>query len=302
MKLLIADPTDSEAISYLKNHNIEVTYQPEISADNLFSQITNYDALMVRSRTKVTKDVISQAKKLKVVARIGSGCDNIDIKACQEKNMTVVNAPDVNSESVVELTTGLIITYLRDLSRVITSMKEGKWLKNELWGEEISGKTVGILGYGHVGKRVAKIMETFGANILIHSRNYQTATLSEIFSKSDIVTVHLSLNSETEGCITQSLLSLMKPTALFVNLARAQLVNEDAFYGILKDKKIAGAILDVFWQEPLPPDSRWRTLPNVILTPHIGAATFEALKRASLTVAEDIVNVLKGEKPQNPVI
>ncbi len=302
MNILIADPTDSEAISYLKNHNIEVTYQPEISADNLFSQITNYDALMVRSRTKVTKQVIENGINLKVVARIGSGYDNIDVVACRSKNVTVVNAPDANSQAVAELTLCLIIAFLRRLPKAINSMKEGLWIKNEIWGEEINGQTVGILGYGHIGKKVANTMQAFGANVLIHSRNFQTASLREIFSQSDIVTVHLTLNDETRGCITQSLLSEMKQTAIFVNLARAQLVDENALYETLLNKKIKGAILDVYWQEPLPTDSKWRKLDNVILTPHVGAATHEALKRASLTVAQDIVNVLKGEKPQNPVI
>lgn len=301
MKVLVADPTNQKAISYIKDNSVEVSYQPQISPSQLTSQISNYDALMVRSRTKVTKDIIEKGKNLKVVARIGSGYDNIDVQSCREKNITVVNAPDANSAAVAEVEVGLIISYLRNLPKTITSMKEGLWLKNESWGEEINGKTVGILGYGHVGKKVANIMQAFGANVLIHSRNFQTASLREIFSRSDIVTIHLSLNDETRGCITQSLLSEMKQTALFVNLARAQLVDEGFLYKTLKQKKIKGAVLDVFWQEPLPADSRWRELDNVILTPHIGAATYEAHKKASLTVAMDVVRVLKEEKPVNSI-
>lgn len=301
MKVLVADPTNQEAISYFKDNSVEVSYQPQISPTDLTSHISDYDALMVRSRTKVTKDVITKGKNLKVVARIGSGYDNIDVQSCREKNITVVNAPDANSSAVAEIAAGLIISYLRNLPRTITSMKEGLWIKNEIWGEEICGKTVGVVGYGHVGKKVANILQAFGANVLINSRNFHNSSLREIFSRSDIVTIHLSLNDETRGCITQSLLSEMKQTALFVNLARAQLVDEEALYETLKQKKIKGAVLDVFWQEPLPSDSKWRKLDNVILTPHIGAATYEAHKKASLTAAMDVVRVLKGKKPVNSI-
>lgn len=302
MKVLIADPTSQEAISYLKENSIIVSYQPEVSPSDLISQISDYEGLMVRSRTKVTKEVIEHSEKLKVVARIGSGYDNIDLHSCHEKNIAVVNAPDANSQAVAEMTIGLVIAFLRDFPKVIDSMKNGLWIKNEMWGSEISGKTVGIIGYGHVGKRVAKIMESFGANVLINSKSYQTSTLDEIFAKSDIVTLHLSLNAGTKGCITKELIAQMKQSAILVNLARAELVDEKALFEMLKTNKIRGAILDVYWQEPLTSDSKWRKLDNVILTPHIGAATHEALKRASFTVAEDIVSVLKGEKPQNPVI
>ncbi len=296
MLTLIADPCDENAISYLRENHIDVLLKPAISPLELLKEIPKVDALLVRSRTKVTKEVIEKGVNLKVVARVGSGFDNIDIKVCREKGITVVNAPDANSQAVAELTVGLIISYLRELPRVFISMKEGKWIKNEIWGGELNGKTVGILGYGHVGKRVAKLLEAFGSNILIYDRSQQTATLREIFQKSDIVTLHLSLNSQTKGSITSELLSEMKRQAILVNLARGELVDEEALYEVLSQKKIKGAILDVYWSEPLPADSKWRQLDNVLLTPHIGAATKEALKRASLTVAEDVVRVLKGKK------
>ncbi|MBI4991112.1 hydroxyacid dehydrogenase [Candidatus Gottesmanbacteria bacterium] len=301
MLTLIADPCDEDAISFLRDNNIDILLKPAISPSLLLAEISKADALMVRSRTKVTKEVIEKGKNLKVVGRIGSGFDNIDVKTCREKGITIVNAPDANSQAVAELTVGLMIAYLRQLPRAITSMKESLWIKNEIWGQELSGKTIGILGYGHVGKRVEKILGAFGAKILIHSHKYQTATLREIFQKSDIITLHLSLNEKTRGCINKRLLSEMKSDSILVNLARGELIDEDALYETLSKKKIAGAILDVYWQEPLPPDSPWRKLNNVLLTPHIGAATKEALEKASITVAEDVVRVLKGEKPKNQV-
>lgn len=302
MKILVADPADPTALEYFQSQKIAFDYLPKITAEELTTVICNYDALMVRSRTKVTKDVLDCTKRLKVVARIGSGYDNIDIDTCQRKSISIVNAPDANSIAVAELTVGLIISFLREVPRAVLSMKEGLWIKDEIWGGEINGKTVGILGYGHVGKRVAHLLRAFGAKVLIHSRTYQTATLRGIFQKSDIVSVHMSLNKETKGFITAWLLSQMKATSIFANLSRGEIVDEDALYDTLKNKKIRGAILDVFWKEPLPSESRWRTLDNVLLTPHIGAASTDALKRASITVAEDIVRVLHGEKPHNHVI
>lgn len=301
MKVLISDPIAHEALEYLETKGVQYTYQPDTSADNLKDIISYYEALLVRSRTKVNRQIIESGKNLRVVARIGSGYDNIDIIACRQKNIVVVNAPDANSISVGELTVGLILSYLRDINRCVISMREGNWIKNEIWGEEIFGKTVGILGYGHVGKKVAKIFEALGANVLIQSRNYQTATYQEVFHKSDIVTIHLSLNSETKGCVSKWLIDKMKPSAILMNLSRGEIVDERALYNALLSNKIRGAILDVFWQEPLPSDSRWRKLPNVILTPHIGAATNEALRRASMTVSADVVRVLKGQKPENEV-
>ena len=302
MKVLIADRLDEKALYLFEEKNIAVDYKPEITPEALLAIIPSYDALIVRSRTKVTKEIIGKGSTLKVIGRAGSGVDNIDVKTAQEKNIIVVNTPDANAQAAAELTTCLITAYIRDLPKAFNSMKGGLWIKNDLWGSEIFGKTVGILGYGHVGKKVAKIMESLGAKVLIHSRSYQTTTLHDIFASADIVTIHLSLNNETKGCITKELLLQMKQTAILVNISRGELVDEEALYEILKNKKIKGAILDVFWQEPLPPDSKWRKLDNAMLTPHIGASTHEALERASLTVAEDIVNVLKGGKPQNPVL
>ncbi len=301
MKILIADPTDAVARERLKENNFDFDYIPDIMPDDLLSRIGAYEGLLVRSRTKVTQSVIGKATKLKVVARIGSGFDNIDIASCKEKKITVVNAPDANSMAVAELTVCLMIAALRQIPRAIESMRKGEWLKNELWGHELGSQTIGIIGYGYVGTKVDRLVSAFGAKTLIYSRSYQTATLGEIFEKSDIVSVHLALTPETKGLIGRKLFELMKPSAIFINISRGQITDEESLFGMLEGKKIACGILDVFPIEPLSPDSKWRKLPNVILTPHIGAATREALAKASMTVVEDTMAVLGGKKPKYKV-
>jgi len=302
MKILISDKITESALSLLKDSQIDFDYQPEVSFAELTASIPLYDALIVRSRTKVVKEIIDRGKNLKIIGRVGSGVDNIDTEAAQNKHIIVVNAPDANSEAVAELTIGLMLSLLRKLNRAFSSMKEGLWLKKELGGSELCGKTVGIVGYGHIGKKVARLVSAFGANVLVYSRSHQTCTKEELFKQSDIITFHLALNNETKGFINKELITLMKPTAFIINASRGEILDEETLYQMLAEKKIAGAALDVFWQEPLPVESRWRKLDNVILTPHIGASTKEALVRASITVLHDVINVLKGGKPQNQVL
>lgn len=302
MKVLICDPADIDAIKYLKKNGLKVDFRPDISASNLLSEVNNYQALLVRSRTKVTKDVIDRGKLLKVIGRIGSGYDNIDIEACKTRKISVINSPDANSQAVAELTVSLIISILRKTELAYRSMREGKWLKNEIWGHELAGKTVGILGYGYVGKRVAKLLRVFDVKLLIYSKNFSTATLEEIFSMSDIVTIHLVLNKHTENLVGINLLNKMKKDAYLINLSRGKIIDEEALYKVISTGKIAGAALDVYRQEPLPVDSKWRKLNNVLLTPHIGAATHEALAKASMTLTEDIVRIYTGKKPKYQVI
>lgn len=301
MKVLICDPIDTSVLEYFSRENIKYIYNPSIESNELSNCISEYNGLLVRSRTKVTSTVIEGGKKLQVVARIGTGYDNIDVTTCKKNNIIVVNAPDVNSTSVAELTIGLILSFLRDIPKSVMSMKEGKWIKEDVWGSELQGKTVGIVGFGHVGEKVARLLEAFGVTLLIYSRNYKKASLIEIFQKSDIITIHLSLNNQTEGCIGKELIDSMKPSAILVNLARGKIVEEESLYQALDKKKIFGAILDVFWSEPLDIDSRWRLLDNVMLTPHVGAATQEALRRASMIVVEDVILVLQGKKPKYSV-
>lgn len=294
-KILISDKIDKSVIDQIKNPRFSFNYQPEITSQELNKIIFDYEGLVVRSRTKVTTEIINQAHNLKIIGRVGSGLDNIDVVEANKRKIVVVNSPDSNSESVMELTLGLILSLLRKLSPSYSSMSQGLWLKRNFKGQELRGKRAGVIGYGHVGKNVAKILTAFGVKVDYYSRTQKTNSLKYIFKHSDIITVHLPLNNETKKIINNDLLSLMKPTGLFINTSRGEVVEEKALFKLLQEKKIAGAALDVFWQEPLPPTSPWRKLSNVILTPHIGASTNEALKRGTETVINEIIKNLSDK-------
>ncbi|EKE15096.1 MAG: hypothetical protein ACD_12C00147G0002 [uncultured bacterium] len=294
-KILISDKVDKSFIDQIKNSKFAFIYQPEITPQELIKVISNYEGLIVRSRTKVTADIIDRGHNLKVIGRVGSGLDNIDIIEAKKRKIFIVNSPESNSEAVTELTVGLILSLLRKFPLANSSMNQGLWLKKDLKGEEIEGKKVGIIGYGHIGKRVSKILTAFGAKVDYYSRTKKTNSLKYIFKHCDIITVHLPLNNNTKNLVNSDLLSIMKPTGFFVNTSRGGVVEEKALFKILQEKKIAGAALDVFWQEPLPPTSPWRKLSNVMITPHIAASTSEALKKGTKTVIDEIIKILGGK-------
>lgn len=289
--ILIADKVDKNVIDQIKNPKFTFNYQPEITPQDLIMTIPNYEGLIVRSRTKVTQEVIYRGHNLKVIGRVGSGLDNIDVLEAKKRKIAVINSPESNSEAVTELTIGLILSLLRKLPLAYSSMNSGLWIKKELKGEEIEGKKVGVVGFGHIGKRVAKILTAFGAKVDYYSRTEKTNSLKYIFKHSDIISVHLPLNNTTKNLVNNDLLSLMKPTSFFINTSRCGVVEEKPLFKLLQEKKIAGAALDVFWQEPLPPTSPWRKLSNVILTPHIAASTGEALKKGTKTVIDEIIKI-----------
>ena len=293
INILIADKIDKSVIDQIKNSKFFFDYKPEITPEELLKTISNYEALVVRSRTKVTKEVIDLGHNLKIIGRVGSGLDNIDLVEIQKRKIKVINSPESNSEAVTELAIGLILSLLRKLSLAYPSMKDGLWIKKNLKGEEIEGKKIGVIGYGHIGKRVTKILTAFGAKVEYYSRSKKTNSLKYIFKHCDIITVHLPLNNNTKNLINNDLLSLMKPTSFFINTSRGGVVEEKSLFKIIQEKKIAGVALDVFWQEPLPPVSPWRKLPNVILTPHIAASTGEALEKGTKTVIDEIIKILR---------
>lgn len=290
-RILISDKIDEKVLSKFSK-KISFDYSPNLTADELIKKIPFYDGLLVRSRTKVTREIIEAGKNLKVIGRAGSGVDNIDVETAKKAGIAVVNAPEGNTNAVVELTFGLIISLLRKLNQAYRSMQEGLWLKKELIGEELSGKTVGIVGYGHIGKKLASLLKHFNVKILYYSRKKKNSTLPNLFKKSDIITLHLPLTAETKNLINQKLLTLMKPTAYLINTSRGGVIEEKALYEALANKKIAGAALDVYWEEPLPQNSPWRKLDNILLTPHIGASTKEALTKTTQIVLEKMIKIL----------
>jgi D-3-phosphoglycerate dehydrogenase / 2-oxoglutarate reductase len=298
-KILVTDRVGEEGISYLKDKGYEVIVSPTITAEELMHAAADVDALLVRGRTKVTTEVIAVAKRLKVIGRSGTGVDTIDTKAAQDRHIAVVNAPGANAQSVAEHTMALMLAVSRHIVPAVNSVKAGKWEKANYHGMELQGKTLGILGMGHIGSRVAKLAEAFGMTVLFYVRGGDLAT---VLKQSDVISIHLPLTDETRGRIGAKELASMKRTAMLINTARGAIVDEKALVSALQEGTIAAAALDVYEKEPLSPDSALLKLTNVILTPHVGADSPESENRASLSVAQDIHRVLQGEKPRNSVV
>ena len=301
MKVLVCDPVSTRCLEVLKDAGLEVSYQPKISAEDLIKQIPEYDAVIVRSRTKITSSVIEAGKKLRVIGRAGAGLDNIDTKAALARNIIVVNTPESSTQAVAELTIGLMLSLARKIPLGDRGIKEGRWLKSEMMGIELKGKTLGIIGLGRIGRRVGAIAKAFGMKILVYDKrklpeklikllSAEVVDLDTLLSKSDFVTLHVPLTPETRHMISRERLAKMKKGAYLINTSRGEVVDEEALYEALKEGWLAGAALDVFKQEP--PTSEVVKLPNVICTPHIGAQTVEAQEAAGERVAEKVIKAL----------
>ena len=302
MKILICDKIHPDALEFLNKKKADTLYLPEIMPLELLQKVGDAQALIVRSRTKVTREVIEKGINLKIVARAGSGTDNIDKLACQQRGTAVINSPGANAQAVAELTVGLILSLLRQIPKADRSMHEGEWLKKELMGAEIYNKTVGIIGYGYVGKKVTALVRVFGANVLVVGSHDEEEKLISLLKTSDIVTLHVRLNDKTRGLINKDRLALMKSTSYLINNCRGEVVVENDLYETLLNKKIAGAALDVFWKEPLRAPNRWMGLKNCILTPHISGQTREATRKACMMAVTDVVKFLQGKVINSRVI
>ena len=310
MKVLVTDPIAEESIEFMRRNGLDVDVKTEISHDELLDLIGGYDALIVRSRTRVTRDVIEVAERLKIIGRAGVGVDNIDVKFATERGIVVVNAPGGNSVSAAEHTIGLILALVRRIPQADRSVKEGKWERKRFVGVELRGKTLGVVGLGRVGYEVAKRMRCFEMNILAYdpyvseerarSVGAKLVSLEEILRNSDIITIHVPKTKETEGMISYKEFEIMKDGVYIVNTARGGIVDERALYDAILSGKVAGAALDVYEREP-PEDNPLLNLDNVVTTPHIGASTREAQMIVGMTVAEDIVNFFKGLPVRNAV-
>lgn len=311
MKVLVTDKSAEEALQVLKDAGHDVTFN-EMDADTLLKEIGKYDALMVRSRTKAVKEVVEAgaAGNLKVIGRAGIGVDNIDIETAGKKGVPVVNSPTGATASVAELAMGHIISLARFIPKANSSMKQGEWIKKQLKGSEISGKTLGLIGSGYIAQHLAKIANGFGMMVFVYSPHCTDekakkmgATLKsieEILKESDFVSLHIPHNNATHYLLNEKNLILMKPGSYLINCARGGTVDEKALYKVLKDGKIAGASLDVFESEP-PETSPLFALDNVVLTPHIGASTKEGQIKAGTVCADQIVKVLSGKEPDHCV-
>ena len=304
MRILITDGLESAAISSLrKSHQVDVQ---ELDPKGLLAAIPGYHALIVRSRTLVSKAVLATAKNLKVVGRAGVGVDNIDVAEATARKIVVVNAPIASTVSVAELAIGHMLSLLRHLPDADRSVREGKWEKKRLEGRELFGKTLGLVGSGRIGAEVAKRAQAFGMRVIAYDPYLSPSAANglgirlvdkdTVFREADVVSIHAALTPETSGMISAAEFARMKPGAVLVNCARGEIVQEAALAEALSSGRLAGAAVDVFEAEP-PVGSPLLAAPNVVFTPHLGASTHEAQARAGSTIAEQVLKVLEGNRP-----
>ncbi|RLF27961.1 MAG: phosphoglycerate dehydrogenase [Thermoplasmata archaeon] len=308
MKILVTDKLADEAIQLLKNKGFEVKYE-ELDHDGIMKEIAEYNGMIVRSRTKVTGDIIEKGASgnLKVIGRAGIGVDNIDVEKATQLGVKVVNSPTGSTMSVAELAVAHMLSLARFVPKADSSMKKGEWLKKQLKGVELYGKTLGLIGSGNIAQHVARIADGLGMKTLVYSPHCtdekaermgaKRVTLEELLHQSDFVSLHIPHTKDTHHLINKEKLELMKPGAYLINCARGGVVDENALYNALKEGKLAGAAVDVFEQEPPSKENKLLTLENVVLSPHIGANTKEAQIKAGTICAEQIIKVLNGEEP-----
>ncbi len=304
-KILISDQLAEEGVAILKAiKEFQVDCQYNLTSDQLKKIIKDYDALIVRSATKVSADIIKEADRLKFIGRAGVGLDNVDLKAATQKGIVTMNTPAGNTTSTAEHTMSLIMALSRNIPQACASMKAGKWERSKFSGVELYGKTLGIIGFGRIGSTIARYAKAFGMSVLVFDpyisleaathAGVQMAQMTVVLQESDYITIHIPKTTETTNLISEQQFELMKKTARLINCARGGIVDEAALAKALSDKRIAGAALDVFIEEPLAPNSPLLKLDNCIMTPHLGASTSEAQINVAIEIAESIRNALLG--------
>jgi len=300
MKVLVCDPIHSEGLAKLQKAGFTVDYRPTITADELMKTVSDYHVLIVRSRTKITKDVLEAGKSLRVVGRAGAGLDNIDAELARKVGVKVLNTPEAAAEAVAEMTLGFLLSLARRIPLADRAMKDRKWIKHDLMGWELHGKTLGTIGLGNIGERVARLAKAFGMKILVTKRTppepvilnelgAEFVPLGELLRRSDVITIHVPYTPETHHMIGEKEFSDMRKGAYVINTSRGAIIDERALLKAHQSGKLGGAALDVFEVEP-PIDWTLVQLPNVVCTPHIGAQTEEAQKEASVLLAERIIS------------
>ncbi|MBI3019141.1 MAG: phosphoglycerate dehydrogenase [Deltaproteobacteria bacterium] len=300
MRILVCGSLSQEGLKLLsKEKEFKVDIEPTLTPDKLKEIIPAYDAMTIRSETKVTPDVLERAAKLKVIVRAGIGVDNIDVKAASQKGVIVMNTPSGNVVTTAEHAISMLLSLCRHIPQATASLKKGEWAKKKFTGTEVFGKTLGILGLGNVGRVVAdralglrmKVIayDPFLTPEAAEKLSVQLVSLEELFKRSDFVTVHVPLTDQTKNLINKQTLKKMKKDALLIQCARGGIVNEDDLYEVLKEGHLSGAALDVFVKEP-PGNHPLLTLDNVICTPHLGAATEEAQVKVGIETAEQLID------------
>ena len=302
---------DSVAQKILSSNNIQVDEKTDFEPDELIKNIHSYDGLIVRSATKVTKELIDNAKNLKIIGRAGAGVDNIDLISAKEKNIIVMNTPGGNTNATAEHTLALLLSLSRKISKADSTTHKGKWEKKKLKGNEIRGKKIGIIGFGNVGKRFAEMCNALGLKIMIFSKTfdlikekypgYLSCDLNEILNEADIISFHCKPNSDGSSIINAKEINLMKNNVLIINTARGNLVSEIDLFDAIKNKTIGGVALDVFAEEPAKNNILFG-LENVLLTPHIAASTVESQIIVAEMIANQFVDYFLNNKINNSVI
>ena len=310
-KVLISDAMDGIAEKILTSNKIDVDVKTDFNIKELKDKISEYDGLIIRSATKVTKEIIENAKNLKIIGRAGAGVDNIDLVTAKEKKIIVMNTPGGNTNATAEHTLALLMSLSRKISKADASTHKGEWAKKRLKGNEIKGKTIGIIGFGNVGRRFAEICKVLGLKVLVVSKSftavkdqypeYSSCNLNEVLQQADIISFHCKPNTDGSSVIASNELNLMKKTAFIINTARGNLVSEVDLCEAIKTNKIGGAAIDVFNTEPATNNTLFG-LENVLLTPHIAASTSEAQIIVAEMVANQFVEYFLNNKVINQVI
>lgn len=288
-RIIVADDMEKEVVDELRKLG-EIIYLPK----NLNEALANADVLIVRSKTKVTNELLVHAPKLKIVARAGVGLDNVDTKACEARGIKVLNTPGASANAVAELAIGHMFSSVRFIAKAHCQMKNKIWDKKNLVGTELEGKTLGIIGYGRIGALVGKKANGLGMKIIAYNPppRYEDGIvkyveLDELLASADIITIHVPVLPETKNMVNKNTISKMKTGVILINTSRGEIVDEDALYEGCKSKHISGAALDVYQQEPYT--GKLLELDNIFFTPHLGAST----KEAQMRIGSELVKLLK---------
>ena len=303
MKILICDNLNQQVYKELETIGDCVDISKSNSKDkDLANHIKDCEIVVIRSATKLTKEVLDKAEQLKIIARCGVGIDNVDLDFAKSKSISVTNSPSANLISVVELTVALIISVSRKLSLADSHLKKGEWNRSQFLGNELYGKTLGIVGFGKAGRLVADRMKSFGMSIVFYdpyvtdwNGSEESIKLDDLLRTADVVSIHVIKTKDTENLISKDMLDLLKPSSVIINTSRGGVLDEDYLFELLESEKIFGAGLDVYSNEPPKNVDRYNGL-NLVTTPHIGASTNEAQLKAGLETIENIKKILAGDE------
>ena len=310
MKILISDKMSDKVEDVLKSKSIDYDIKTGMDPEELKSVIDQYDGILIRSATKLTSNILADCKNLKVVGRAGVGVDNVDLETATKNKILVMNTPLGNLEATAELTIGLMFSLYRHIHLANQSTHDGKWEKSKFMGTELKGKTLGIVGFGNIGQRVAEMASVIGMNIITNSNSASDEDLSkfgsskvsteQLLTDSDIVSLHTKLNDDTKNMLNKTSIATMKSSAVIINCARGGLINEADLKDCLNNDVIAGAAIDVYEKEPATENVMFGAK-NLLLTPHLGASSKEAQSNVAIDVANQVADYLKDNKIINNV-